>query len=133
MVVFGFDVGHKKTGVAIGNLLTGHARPLTTITGGRTQQLQRAAEQIKVWRPRRLIIGLPKHMDGKEHAMSKNARVFARLLGESCGLPVSFCDERLSTDAARREEGQNAQMDSVAASIILQDWLQQQERHKSND
>lgn len=126
MVVLGFDVGHKKTGVAIGNLLTGHARPLTTITGGRTQQLQRAAEQIKVWRPRRLIIGLPKHMDGKEHAMSKNARVFARLLGELCDLPVSFCDERLSTDAARREEKQKAQTDSIAASIILQDWLYQQ-------
>ena len=126
MVVLGFDIGHKKTGIAIGSLITGKARPLMTIRGGRSQQLQSAQEQVKTWQPSRLIVGLPRHMDGKEHATTKNVRVFASLLEKACTLPVSFCDERLSTDAAYREPDNKAGIDGVAACIILQDWLQQQ-------
>ena len=123
MIVLGFDVGRKKTGVAIGNLLSGSARPLATARGGRKAQLQAIGKQIAIWQPRRLIVGMPQYADGKQHTMSKTARVFGDLLSAAFALPVSFVDERFSTIAARAESGRAADNDAVAAGLILQDWL----------
>ncbi|MGI9337765.1 MAG: Holliday junction resolvase RuvX [Gammaproteobacteria bacterium] len=122
MIVLGFDVGRKKTGVAIGNLASRLARPLTTARGGRQEQLREVGKQIAKWQPHRLIVGMPLYADGTAHKMSKTARVFGDALAVAFALPVSFVDERFSTVAARAA-GLDADTDAVAAGIILQDWL----------
>lgn len=123
MILLALDVGRKKTGVAIGNLLTGDARPLAIARGGRTAQLAAIGAHIREWRPDSLLVGLPLHLDGAEHGMTKFCRAFAELLRRQFGLPVEFADERLSTFAARSETGQRGEADADAAGIILRDWL----------
>lgn len=122
MIILGFDVGRKKTGVAIGNLASRIARPLTIARGGRAAQMAEVSALVAEWQPQRLIVGMPMHADGTKHKMSKTAQVFGDALAAAFALPVSFVDERYSTIAARMTKpGKDA--DAAAAGIILQDWL----------
>lgn len=134
--LLGFDYGRKRIGVASGEELTGSSTPLDTVTvtvnGPDWPHIERL---IRDWRPALLIVGLPMNMDGTEHAMSAAARVFAEQLGTHSQLPVELVDERLSSLAAeemiseqrrggRIKKGRaKAAIDQVAASVILQTWL----------
>lgn len=120
-ILLGFDVGRKKTGIAVGNLLTGGARPLATARGNGEQQLQIIAAHVREWQPGRMIVGLPTRGDGRAHAMTAASRRFAARLGGAFSLPVEFVDERLTSAAARRLNPPD--LDAAAAAIILQDWL----------
>ena len=123
MILLGFDVGRKKTGVAVGNLLTDSARPLAIARGGRSAQLAAIAEYVREWRPHKFVVGLPLHLDGGEHSMTRFCRSFAEVLRRKFELPVEFADERLTTAAARAESGEKGEADAAAAGIILRDWL----------
>lgn len=136
MILLAFDVGRKKTGVAIGNLLTGLARPLAVARGGRSAQLAAIGEHIREWAPQKLVVGLPARLDGSAHAQTRLCRVFADILHRQFDLPVEFMDERLTTVAARSasvnpacgsEMSGTADTDARAAGIILQDWLRRQQ------
>ncbi|MGU9951693.1 MAG: Holliday junction resolvase RuvX [Gammaproteobacteria bacterium WSBS_2016_MAG_OTU1] len=131
MIILSFDVGRKKTGIAIGNLLTMQARPLTTVRGGRSSQLATISKLIGEWKPHKLLVGLPQHMDGTAHAMTRFCRDFSIIL-QQFNLPIEFVDERQSTLAARTAANRQDDIDSVAASIILQDWLYSQPRNVAN-
>ncbi len=130
MILLAFDVGRKKTGIAIGNTETGTARPLAVTRGGRERQAEDIAKHIHEWQPKQLIVGLPTHMDGREHRMTRFCQVFADMLKQRFSLPVSLVDERLSTITARAVGG-GVNADSVSAAIVLQDWLCQQTRTKN--
>lgn len=125
MILLAFDVGRKKTGVAVGNFLTGSARPLAVARGGRTAQLAAIGEHIREWNPGTLLVGLPRYLDGGEHGMTRFCRAFAGVLGRQFGLPVEFADERLTTVAARAETGIRGEADAAAAGVILRDWLRE--------
>ena len=78
-----------------------------------------------------LVVGLPKNMDGSEGESARNAREFAQQLEEVSGLPVRLSDERGTTLTAHnylnatdtRGKKRKAVVDAVAATIILQDYL----------
>ena len=120
-ILFGIDVGKKKTGLAIANTISRSARPLAVVTGHRDSQIAAILTHLQQWQPGTLIIGLPRHMDGSEHAMTQRVRRFAAQLARCCPQPIHFCDERLSSDMARRLT--DTDIDATAAAIILQDWL----------
>jgi putative Holliday junction resolvase len=133
--VLGFDFGLKRIGVAVGDLDTGLAHPLTTIRGERNEQRFGAiAALIDQWRPGVLVVGLPRHLDGTEHEMSARCRRFARQLEGRFFLRTVLVDERLSSAAAEedlREAGvagrrHKAVLDQVAAQRILQSFLDEQ-------
>jgi putative Holliday junction resolvase len=133
--VFGFDVGSRLTGVAIGNTFTASARALTTLTihdgdpdWNRLDALQRE------WQPDTLVVGLPLTLDGAEQPVSRRARQFASRLQQRYGLPVVLVDERHSSQeaaqrfAAARAAGLKrrrdaASIDAEAAAVILERWL----------
>ena len=127
-----FDFGYKRIGVAVGQALTKGASPLNTLAAitGIPNWLEVAAV-IKQWRPVGLIVGLPTKIDGKEQYTTKAARLFADQLVERFSLPVHMVDERLTTKEARsllytkggHRKIQQSQVDSVAACIILEQWL----------
>ena len=135
MNVLGFDYGSKLIGVALGNRITGTARPLGVATNGeRGPDFVRIGEWIAQWSPDALVVGLPLTQDGAEQPASKAARAFARLLEQRFGLPLHLADERMSSVeasrrfAARRAEGtakkkHAATIDAVAAEVILENWL----------
>ena len=91
--VLAFDFGTRRIGVAIGNTLTRVAHPLTTIdardTDARWASLHALLDE---WRPQRLVVGVPVHVDGTEHAMTARARDFARQLERRFALPVVLED-----------------------------------------
>ncbi len=132
-----FDHGGARIGVATGQTLTGTARPLTTVSAKQGQPDWGVIDQLlQEWRPAAVIIGLPLHNDGSESDSSKAARAFAAELARRHAIEVQFHDERLSTRAAEqhfaeaRRRGQArasqaAQMDAMAAAIMLESWLQE--------
>ena len=130
-----FDFGMRRIGVAIGNTLVRVAHPLTTIESDVNERRFAAiAALIGEWRPDRLVVGIPVHADGTEHAMTQRARRFASQLAGRFALPVVEVDERHTTqDAqvrlARAGEGGRrgrARRDEVAAQLILQGYLDEQ-------
>ena len=119
-VVLGFDFGTRRIGVAIGNRLTGHARPLTTIDASDEDVRWKALSAlIDEWQPVALAVGIPRHPDATPHAMTARCERFARQLEGRYRLPVVHIDERYSSAVVEHE----ADVDAAAAALILQQWL----------
>jgi putative Holliday junction resolvase len=133
--VFGFDVGSRITGVAIGNTFTSSARALTIIIMREGQpDWPRLDALQKEWLPDTLVVGLPLTLDGAEQPASRRARAFATQLKQRYQLPVVMIDERHSSQEAaqrfasaraaglkRRRDA--AEIDAEAAAVILERWL----------
>ena len=139
MVILAVDLGKARTGVAIcdkGEML---ASPIGTITD---RNLERVADKIAEYavqrKAERLVVGLPKNMDGTEGESAQNARAFAQLLSEKCGLPVDMQDERGTTITAHsflnvtdtRGKKRKQAVDTLSATIILEDYLNKRKNQK---
>lgn len=128
-----FDYGEKRIGTAVGDTLTGTARPLATLSGGMDAALKLIAE----WRPKALVVGLPLDEDGSEQRITTLTRRFAAQLAAQSQLAVHFADERYSSraaDDALREARSSGAMtrrvkkgdrDGLAAKILLEQFLQE--------
>lgn len=132
-VYLGFDFGYKRIGVAVGQQITCSARPLQTLDAKLgVPDWNLVQKIIAEWHPQALIVGLPTCIDDSEQYTTAAARGFARQLRKRFLLPVHLVDERLSTVEARSQlfaEGgyrkiKQSQVDSFAACIILEQWLQ---------
>ena len=132
--VLAFDFGTQRIGVAVGETSTRMAHPLATVADAANHRRFAAiAALVETWRPVLLVVGLPTHADGTAHPMTARARRFARQLQGRFGLPVAFCDERFTTQAATgnllgaggRGRDRKAVRDQVAAQLILQAYLDQ--------
>lgn len=131
--VLGFDFGTARIGVAVGELETRQASALTTIAEeSRERRFGAIGKLIDEWRPVAMVVGIPCHLDGREHDMTARCRRFANQLHGRFALPVHAVDERLSSAAAdaaladaghARWQSRKPQLDAVAAQIILQDFL----------
>ncbi|MGB8437431.1 MAG: Holliday junction resolvase RuvX [Burkholderiales bacterium] len=127
-----FDFGERYLGVAVGDTEVGMAHPLASIDARAAAARFRAvAEFIAVWKPTRLVVGLPLTLDGEAHDVTRKAERFARQLQGRFGLPVTMQDERLSSVEAEsrlRAVGRGARRykdltHPVAAQVILQAYL----------
>lgn len=130
--VMAFDFGEVRIGVAGGNLETGIATPLGTVTGtSNDQKFARIAALIAQWQPRQLLVGLPCHLDDTPHALTHLARKFGQRLHGRFSLPVAWVDERLTSaeaadmlaDARVYGTKRKTALDQVAAMRILQAWF----------
>ena len=128
--VMAVDLGSARTGVAVSDELGMLAQPWKTLPGGEAalEAVVAAAAEIK---PVRILVGLPRNMDGSHGPASVGAQAFAESLRVRVACPVDLWDERLTTVAAQRalrESGRKARdqrgvVDQVAAQILLQSWL----------
>lgn len=130
--ILAFDFGEKRIGVAVGDMEVGIAHPLTTITtDSNDRRFAAIGALVSEWKPELLVVGLPFHMDGTEHELTRLCRLFARRLGGRFGIRTELVDERLSSVEASqslREGGingsaQKAILDQVAAQHILRSYL----------
>jgi putative Holliday junction resolvase len=142
VTLLGIDLGGRRIGVAIAED-GGGARPLTTLSRGRTIEadvdaLNRLAKRHRV---SELIVGLPIDMSGAEGDQAAQTRTWATVVAEALSLPLTFRDERLSSHVAEsrlnppkrgssggppsrtRRAEHRARIDREAAAIILQDEL----------
>lgn len=131
-ILLGFDFGTKRIGVAVGQTVTKTARPLGMVKAVQgNPQWDVVTKLIATWKPDALVVGIPLNMDGTQQPLTVAAQQFADALHERFQLPVYGMDERLTSIEAKDRlfsEGgykalQNTQIDSVAAQLILQNWL----------
>ncbi len=138
--VLGLDPGSRRIGVAISDGDRSTAVPATVIavTADRPLLLRRLAGLASEYEVGAVVIGLPLSMDGVERAAAAAARRLGRELAALVDVPVSFHDERLTTVTAERllaDAGHDARsrrkvVDSVAASVMLQSWLDAGHAHE---
>ena len=121
-IVFGFDFGIKRIGIAMGNTLTGQAQPLAVVNAiDNAARFRQIGELIEQWRPAQLVVGEPRHPDGAEHEMTLRCRRFANQLRGRFNLPVQLVDERYSSAVIPAKRGEI--IDAKAAAIILQQYF----------
>ncbi len=116
----GIDWGEKRIGLALADEETCLALPLKTVSNLTELLAVIKTEEIDV-----IIIGSPRKMSG-EVANNPSWLNFVEQLKEKSGKPVNLIDERLSSlaaDALSGEKKDKAERDEIAASIILQDYL----------
>lgn len=119
-VVLAFDYGTRRIGVALGNSITRSARPLQVVSAADRAARWQAIEAIVLeWRSGRIVVGLPRHPDGAEHAMTRQAQRFGRQVAGRYGVPIAFVDERYSSAIL----GAGKTNDADAAAVILQQWF----------
>ncbi|MBV2234030.1 MAG: Holliday junction resolvase RuvX [Sterolibacterium sp.] len=130
--VLAFDFGLRRIGIALGEHLLGQARALTVLhASGQAERFRQIDPLIGEWQPQRLVVGLPRALDGSDHDMTRHCRRFAEQLAIRYRLPVQLVDERFSSaeaDARLAADGldwrtRKQQLDAVAAQIILQDYF----------
>ena len=136
-VYLGFDFGYKRIGVAVGQSVTGSAKPLKTEPAKEgVPDWRSIANLVQSWKPQALIVGLPTCIDGSEQYTTAAAKQFATELMTRFNLPVHLVDERLTTVEARAhlfEQGgyrkiKKTPIDSIAACIILEQWLHETDK-----
>ena len=120
----------------MGNRVTGTSQPLTILRArDGIPDWREIASLLEEWQPTQLLVGQPLNMDGSESELSRLAAKFGRRLEGRFQLPVACMDERLSSFEAKeilREQGHKGDYreqpaDSLAAHLILQSWLRQQD------
>ncbi len=122
-----FDYGTRKIGVAIGNTLTGQARPLEILEPvTRVRRFAEIERLLKAWQPDRVVVGLPLTLEGQEQYASLRCRRFANQLHGRFGVDVVLVDERGSSMEAQQLLGTHALDDAMAAAVILQRYLDAQ-------
>jgi putative Holliday junction resolvase len=133
-----FDFGTRRIGVAIGEMMLGQARPLTIISAqANDARFAAIAKLVAEWQPTRLVVGLPRTLEGEDHDMTDRCRRFARQLEGRYGLPVALIDERLSSTAADEQllaqglgwRARKERIDAEAAAILLQNYFDEN-RHE---
>ena len=137
----GVDYGDARTGLAVsdvGGMLAG-ARTVIRAGGMRGMAVEVAAAAEREGAVR-IVIGLPKNMDGSEGFRAQAVRSFAAILSGLTEIPIDFSDERLTTCEANRylQDGgaggrrRKEVVDALSAQIILQDYLDREKRFSAS-
>jgi putative Holliday junction resolvase len=131
--LLGFDYGTRRIGVAVGQDISRSVTPLTTLSSQNDKPDWNAISKlIAEWQPDRLVVGLPLHLDGSTQPLTEKAQRFGNQLKGRYNLPVEMVDERLTSHEAEAElaaqggKVAKADIDALAAALILQSWLDQQ-------
>jgi putative Holliday junction resolvase len=128
--ILGIDLGRARIGVAVSDELGMLAHPVETIAAN-ADAMGRIAEIVRDKDAERVIVGLPRHMNGSVGVGATEALAFASKLKALLPCEVLTWDERLTTTAANRalrESGRKTRdsrgvVDQVAAQMILQSYL----------
>lgn len=128
----GLDVGSKTIGVAVSDPLGWTAQGVETIRRNKIEQdLHRIEQLIKQYEVEKIIVGMPKNMNGTIGTKGVEILNFIDLLRKSYGITVEAWDERLTTLAAERSlieadlsrKKRKQVIDKLAAVLILQSYL----------
>lgn len=130
-----FDYGTQNIGVASGQTLIQASSELPALKArDGVPNWDEVEKLLKERKPDLVLVGLPLNMDDTESELSARARKFGNRLHGRFGVRVEMVDERLSTFAAKEEAAERghkgnygqAPIDSIAARLILESWMQQQ-------
>jgi putative Holliday junction resolvase len=126
--VLGLDVGSKRIGIAITSLAARLPRPLTTLEWSNSF-FDELDDIIQTEDAGILIVGLPRNLEGQRTAQTETIEAFTGQLRRHSSLPVHMQDEAVTSRQAEKEleargkPYQRGDIDALAATYILQDWL----------
>lgn len=132
MIILSVDYGDKRTGIAVCDKLEILASPVCVLKEWNAESLAESIIDIaKEKKAEKIVVGLPKNMDGSKGFRAEACEALGDLLRSKCDIPVVFWDERLTTVSAHRILSNNnvrgkkrkSVVDSVAAEIILQNYI----------
>ena len=132
MRVLAVDPGSKRVGIAISDPTGKIAQPLDTLAAEPRETLaQRLALVAREHEATRIVVGLPRRLDGSRGPEAKAAQALAAAVRKESRLPVEMVDERLTTAQAEREmisggvrrARRRATIDGIAATLLLQSHL----------
>lgn len=134
MRILGLDLGSKTVGMAVSDYLGIIANPIGTLRieeNNLEQALGLVKEEVKKQGAEKIVLGLPKNMNGSIGFQAEYCLKFKEMLETEIKLPVIMIDERMTStmannimlkaDMSRNKRKQN--VDKLAATIILQSYL----------
>ena len=135
MIILSVDYGDARTGIAVCDRMQMLASPVTVINQSYEPKV---IAEIKVLAEKhaagKIVVGLPKNMDGSEGERAQKCKAFAEKLKEETGIETVMWDERLTTVSAHRAlnvtnvtgKKRKGIVDAVSAVMILEDYLASQ-------
>ncbi len=135
-VVIAFDFGLKRTGVAVGNTLTGSATPESTLASKDDRpDWDGITALIQEWKPTQLVVGIPIELDDNENPIKKRIERFCNQLQGRYNLKVDQENEQFTSieaaarlkqlrQSGRKKKVTKDEVDKIAAAIILENWMQ---------
>lgn len=142
MKILSVDYGDARTGIAVSDNSEFLASPVCTIKEWNADRLAEKIIQIaKEQNAGEIIVGLPVNMNGTKGPRAEKCEEFGKKLAELSQLPVAMWDERSTTVTAHqilntanvRGKNRKAVVDSVAAVIILESYLDYRRKKKQNE
>jgi putative Holliday junction resolvase len=134
------DVGSKRIGVAVSDELGLTAQPVLTLERRRNprEDLRSLARLARRFGAAGIVVGNPLHLSGEISPRAAKTQAFAAELGELTALPILLWDERLTTreahqilyEAGHAREQHRRVVDQVAATLILQSFLEEKHREQ---
>ena len=132
MKILGVDFGERRTGIAVSDALGITAQGVKTIFESDYKiTAEKVLEELKLQGAEKIVLGLPKNMDGSIGFQAQYCLDFKEMLEKEVKLPVIMIDERMTSrmahntmlkaDMSRNKRKQN--VDKLAATIILQSYL----------
>lgn len=132
MRALALDIGEVRVGIAASDASGRVASPVTVLPAPEVLGCARPFRRVlEDYEPDILVCGRPMTLAGQDGPQAQRLMAQARQIASTCGLPLEFVDERLSSREARRilrDEGYSdrsmrGKVDMVAASLFLQSWL----------
>ena len=141
--VIAFDIGDKRIGVAISDPFNEYAMPCETYfrTCSFFKDVEAIANIAKERGVGTIVCGMPVNFDGTESIQTVKTRDFIEALREKTDLPIELEDERFTTMQARetqmlggvKREDRKKTVDSIAASYILESYLQRTKTKREDE
>ena len=132
------DWGEKRIGLALSDESQTLAQPLATLTrrAGKRFPMQQLRTLLDTHHPVGVVVGLPLTPEGHEGNAARAARELGDLIAAKTGLPVTYLDERMTSARAHRAitemggglKGRKEEVDQLAATVLLQQYLDAQRR-----
>ena len=132
MRVLALDIGEVRVGVAVSDPQERVASPVCVLPASEVETCATPFRRVlEDWEPELLLCGLPLTLAGEEGPQAQRIRAVAQRVSTQTGLPLEYEDERLTSSEAKqilRRQGLNdkamrGKVDMVAASLMLQTWL----------
>jgi putative Holliday junction resolvase len=141
MNYLGIDWGEKRIGLAHADEV-GIALPLpAAVAASKKERMHHIEAMITQRRTQALVVGYPLNMDGSVGFKAKEVDTFIEELDKRFHLPIHRVDERLSSHSVvqglrgqkKKPSRQSGEIDSRAAALILQDFIEEQNLNANND
>lgn len=132
MRVLALDIGEVRVGVAVSDPRGRVASPVCVLPAAEVESGAAPFRRVlEDWDPDLLLCGLPLTLGGEEGPQARRIRAVAARVGALAGLPLEYADERLTSREAKQvlrrqglnEKAMRGKVDMVAASLMLQAWL----------